>query len=255
MVTRLRSRWLAGGGAILLVMSLSGMAAAATLVADTPDPLVTPEDPAAGTTDTTLTFEDLDGNGVDDDCQDVAPVALPDAVAATLIAVDLDGDGSVSTSEAAQSDWTGGANCNHGGYVSGVARGSDECDETDAPDADAPAGTTDEGSEDGEGDATLATTTGTVTASCDAETETETPDEAPAECTATAPAPVVDAPVDTSPNAHGKAVSEVAKSDAVGGKNCNHGGAVSAAAKKDHSGPHGNATKGGHGKGKGHGKP
>jgi hypothetical protein len=40
---------------------------------------------------------------------------------------------------------------------------------------------------------------------------------------------------DTAPNAHGKAVSEVAQSDAVGGKNCNHGGAVSEAAKKDHA--------------------
>ena len=90
------------------------------------------------------------------------------------------------------------------------------------------------------------------------ETEVKATDQAPAECTPpVVPAPVVEAPVDTSPNAHGKAVSAVAQSDAVGGKNCNHGGAVSAAAKKDHSGPHGNAAKGSHGKGKGkgHGKP
>ena len=41
-------------------------------------------------------------------------------------------------------------------------------------------------------------------------------------------------PVDTAPNAHGKAVSKVAQDkDAVGGKNCNHGGAVSEAAQKD----------------------
>ncbi|HEU4571804.1 MAG TPA: hypothetical protein VFR93_03890, partial [Candidatus Limnocylindrales bacterium] len=50
------------------------------------------------------------------------------------------------------------------------------------------------------------------------DTATETTDE------------TTDAPA---PNAHGKAVSEVAKSDAVGGKNCNHGGAVSEAAHKD----------------------
>ena len=77
-----------------------------------------------------------------------------------------------------------------------------------------------------------------------------------AECPATqpAPAPAADAPVDTSPNAHGTAVSKVAQSDAVGGKNCNHGGAVSAAAKKDHSGPHGKSAAKTHGKGKGHGK-
>ena len=37
-----------------------------------------------------------------------------------------------------------------------------------------------------------------------------------------------------SPNAHGKAVSLVAQDKtAIGGKNCNHGGAVSEAAKKD----------------------
>jgi hypothetical protein len=36
---------------------------------------------------------------------------------------------------------------------------------------------------------------------------------------------------DTAPNAHGKWVSSVARSDAAGGKNCNHGGAVSEAAK------------------------
>jgi hypothetical protein len=207
----------------------------------------------------------VDGNGVDDDCQEVAPVALPDAAAAALIAVDLDGDGAVSTSEAAQSDRTGGTNCNHGGYVSGVAHGSGDC-----ADAGAPAGANDEGSGDGEdaaddpgeaNDAATLTTTA-VTPTCPTETETESTETASTVCAPpVAPAPVLDAPVDTSPSAHGKAVSEVAQSDAVGGKNCNHGGAVSAAAKKDHSGPHGNATKGNHAKahgkghGKGHGKP
>ena len=34
MVTRSRSTWLAGGGAILLVLSLSGIVAGATLVGD-----------------------------------------------------------------------------------------------------------------------------------------------------------------------------------------------------------------------------
>ena len=232
MLTRLRSSWLAGGGAVLLVLSLSGMAAAATLVSDSTDPLVTPGDPAVGTTDTTLTFEDIDGNGVDDDCQAVAAGALPEAAAAAFAAVDLDGDGAISTSEAARSDWVGGRNCNHGGYVSGVAGAPDGCGDSEATDP--------------------------VAASCQTETEVKATDQAPAECTPpVAPAPVVEALVDTSPNAHGKAVSAVAQSDAVGGKNCNHGGAVSAAAKKDHSGPHGNAAKGSHGKGKGkgHGKP
>ena len=40
-----------------------------------------------------------------------------------LTAADLDHDGAISVSEAAQSDWVGGKNCNHGGYVSSVAQG------------------------------------------------------------------------------------------------------------------------------------
>ena len=48
-------------------------------------------------------------------------------------------------------------------------------------------------------------------------------------------APTTGAPVlDPAPNAHGVAVSTVAQSAAVGGKNCNHGGAVSEAAKAAH---------------------
>ena len=117
MLTRFRSRWLAGGGAVLLVMSLSGMAAAATLVSDSTDPVVTPGDPAVGTTDTTRTFEDVDGNGVDDDCQDLAPVALPDVVAAAFAAVDLNGDGTISTSDAAQSDWVPAWQLSSGGCL------------------------------------------------------------------------------------------------------------------------------------------
>jgi hypothetical protein len=195
MLNRLRSLWLAGGGAALLVLSLSGIVAAAALVADTTETPTT-SDPVAGdpaeTPDTTLTFEDIDGNGIDDDCQDVAALEDPVAAAAAFTAEDLDGDGTISTSEAAQSGGTGGTNCNHGGYVSGVAKG-------------------DEG---------------------DAQTE-----DAPGECVIVgAPvAPTVTEPVvDPAPNAHGKAVLLVAQSDAVGGKNCNHGGAVSEAAKADH---------------------
>ena len=255
MVTRLRSTWLAGGGAILLVLSLSGIVAGATLVGDGGGDTVQPADPPAGATDTTQTFEDVDGNGIDDDCQDPAAVADPVAAAAALAAADLNGDGTISVSEAAQSGWTGGTNCNHGGYVSGVAHGSgDGC---------AAGGTTPttentgSGEDAGEGDETSPSTEGVPAPTCDkaddgaAETAPTT-----AECPATlpAPAPAADAPVDTSPNAHGKAVSKVAQSDAVGGKNCNHGGAVSAAAKKDHSGPHGKAATKTHGKGKGHGK-
>ncbi len=255
MVTRLRSTWLAGGGAILLVLSLSGIVAAATLAGDGGGSAVLPADPPSGATDTTKTFEDIDGNGIDDDCQDPAAVADPVAAAAALAAADLNHDGTISVSEAAQSGWTGGTNCNHGGYVSGVAHASgDEC---------AAGGTTPttentgSGEDASESDGTSASTETAPAATCDA-ADDATDGTAPtkAECPATqpAPAPAADAPVDTSPNAHGKAVSKVAQSDAVGGKNCNHGGAVSAAAKKDHSGPHGNSAAKTHGKGKGHGK-
>ncbi len=256
MVTRLRSTWLAGGGAVLLVLSLSGIVAGATLVGDGSGDTVQPADPPVAVTDTTLTFEDVDGNGIDDDCQDPAAVADLLAAPVALAAADLNGDGTISVSEAAQSGWTGGTNCNHGGYVSGVARGSD--------DGCAAGGTTPTtentgaGEDAGEGDETSSSSTETApTGTCD-KADDGADEAAPttAECPATqpAPAPAADAPVDTSPNAHGTAVSKVAQSDAVGGKNCNHGGAVSEAAKKDHSGPHGKAATKTHGKGKGHGK-
>ena len=56
MMRKLRSRSLAGAGAVLLVLSMTGLAAAATLVDDT-------------TPATLSTFEDLNGNGIDDDCE------------------------------------------------------------------------------------------------------------------------------------------------------------------------------------------
>jgi len=186
MSKRSRSRWLAGAGALLLALSLSGMAAAFTVATDTsgrPTVLIDPG-PVA---ETVPTFEDADGNGVDDRCQ-VALTPNADAATAALAAADLDANGTISVSEAAQSGWTGGTNCNHGGYVSGVANG----------------------------------------------TVDQTVDQPPAPCVVIVP-PV--APVDgavtpaTAANAHGQAVSTVARSDAVGGKNCNHGGAVREAAK------------------------
>jgi len=253
MVTRLRSTWLAGGGAILLVLSLSGIVAGATLVGDGNGETVQPADPPEGTTDTTLTFEDVDGNGIDDDCQDLAAAADPIVAAAALAAADLNHDGTISVSEAAQSGWTGGANCNHGGYVSGVAHGSgDDC----AAGATTPTTeNTGSGEDAAEGDGTSPSTETAPAATCDEGADGAAPTTAECPATQPAPAPAADEPVDTSPNAHGTAVSKVAQSDAVGGKNCNHGGAVSEAAKKDHSGPHGKGATKSHGKGKGHGKP
>ena len=106
MFTRLRTTWLAGGGAVLLALSLSGVVAAAALVSViTAPPAPAVDEPVVA--DTTLTFEDADGDGVDDDCDEEVVVNEPAASAATA-AVDLNADGVISTSEAAQSDRTGG---------------------------------------------------------------------------------------------------------------------------------------------------
>ena len=72
-------------------------------------------------------------------------------------------------------------------------------------------------------------------ADCEAEDEVETDESETADeaCEVVA-APEPETPLDpTVPNSHGAWVMWVAQSDAVGGRNCNHGGAVSEAAKKD----------------------
>jgi hypothetical protein len=240
MLHRIRNTWLAGGGALLLVLSMSGLAGAANLVTDT-------------TTGTPLAFVDVNGNGIADTCETgvVAPVA--GAPEAALAAADLNGDGTISVTEAAQSGWVGGVNCNHGGYVSSVAQTStDTCDQAtgDSQDATDTTENANEDSTDSSGEdaadqtadasattvSTVTTTTATTASTC-SQTSTDTTVPTTAVCPVVAPvAPVGGtAPVvDTSPNAHGLAVSTVAQSAAVGGKNCNHGGAVSEAAHAAH---------------------
>lgn len=112
-----RSKWLAGSGALLLTLSLSGMVAAV-------EPVVT--DPVV-TVDTTATFEDLNGDGIDDDCTVAVEVLDQVAVDAEVATVDTNADGVISTSEAANSPRTGGKNCNHGGYVSWIAHQNHNC--------------------------------------------------------------------------------------------------------------------------------
>ena len=210
MVNRLRTGWLAGSGALVLVLAFSGAAMGAPLVSDT-----------------TATFEDVDGDGVDDDCQEAA-VENTEAATAAFEAADLNGDGTISVTEAAQSGWTGGTNCNHGGYVSQVAQADDEaCDEPETGDG-----------ETGDGETGDGETVDGNEADCDADdaTDEEAEDAGTAEeetCEEVA-APEPETPLDpTAPNSHGAWVSWVAGSEAVGGKNCNHGGAVSEASKKD----------------------
>jgi hypothetical protein len=175
---------------VVLVLLFTGLAFGRVVLNDS-GTTVTADAPAAP--DTTATFEDINGNGIDDDCEENED-ANPDAVAAEMLAVDTNADGVISVTEAAHSDRVGGTNCNHGGYVSWVAQGSLDGTETD---------------------------------------EQATDEAPPAECVEVPP-PDRDPALDEQKNGHGKWVSIVAQSDAKGGKNCNHGGAVSEAAKKDH---------------------
>jgi hypothetical protein len=204
MVHHMRSKWLAGAGAVLLALSMTGLAAAATFVDDTA--------PA-----TVATFEDLNGNGIDDDCE-TAVVANVDAVTAAQTGVDANADGVISTTEAAHSDWVGGTNCNHGGYVSTVAHTtSDTCDEGDAPEA-----TTEETKDESQGTAPVATDCSEDAPEADGATAADDVARAACEAALAAGTPIV-VPVMTH--------LELAQSGIVGGKNCNHGGAVSDANK------------------------
>ena len=249
MFRRLRTTSLAGSGALVLVLVVSGVVAAASLLTAIAAPVADPDEPTV--VDTSRTWEDADGDGLDDDCDD-AVEANEDAAQAADEAVDLDGDGTISVSEAAQSERIGGVNCNHGGYVSWVAQ--ETCGTDEATDAEEPAA--DEGGEAEDVDADEAVAeveepdADEATADCEAteeeepaeDTAEETAEEEPAECAATTPdegsTPEdgdTEEPVeDVVKNGHGKVVREVAHDkEAVGGKNCNHGGAVSETSHED----------------------
>ncbi len=141
-----RSRWLAGAAGLFLVLSMSGVAMG-----------VTPPD-AVPDVDTTATYEDVDGNGVDDDCQAEVAVAAPDAVTAEQAAVDTNADGVISTTEAAHSARTGGKNCNHGGYVSWIAHQRGDC-ATEPTEEEPTAEEPGDGDEPTEGETVLVVTT------------------------------------------------------------------------------------------------
>jgi hypothetical protein len=170
-------------------------------------------------------FVDSNGNDIDDSCEDPETVVADETAAAEAEeAVDLDGDGTISVPEAAQSDRIGGANCNHGGYVSWVAHGSCPDPAPAEPVTDPVTGP-------------ALDTEPVVADACADEPTTEDPTDeatvAETDCVEVPP-PDRDPALDEQKNGHGKWVSSVARSDAIGGKNCNHGGAVSEAARKDH---------------------
>ena len=164
-----RSRWLAGAAGLFLVLSMSGVAMG-----------VTPPD-AVPDVDTTATLEDVDGNGIDDDCQAEEAVAAPDAVTAEQATVDTNADGVISTTEAAHSARTGGKNCNHGGYVSWIAQHKHDCvtePTEEEPTAEEPG----DGDEPTEGETVLV-----VTTPPDAEPDADACDEPADEPTPTQP--------------------------------------------------------------------
>jgi hypothetical protein len=247
---------------MLLVLSISGLVAAATF-AGKPTALVT--DPAVTTAQP---FVDLNGDGIADSCQ-TGVTADAGAAATAFTAADLNGDGQISVDEAAQSGWIGGTNCNHGGYVSMVAQGlgqlcdsgtpavaagatasAEPSDSAEPSSSDEASASTGDSSTDTDSASTSPapsplTTTSATTACAPADTQQSTDTTTPVVCV-TPVAPVVSpASIDgtltvaptlvTSPSSHGKTASEIARSTAVGGKNCNHGGAVSAAAHQDHA--------------------
>jgi hypothetical protein len=130
---RKRSTWLASAGALVLVLTFAGLAAGRVILTEE-----TPTAPEVTTPDTTASFEDVNGNGIDDDCEEAGTVQADQAaVDAALKAADLDADGVISVSEAARSGWAGGKNCNHGGYVSWVAHGTPATTTTEAAAPDA----------------------------------------------------------------------------------------------------------------------
>ena len=225
MFTRLLSRWPAGGGALLLVLVLSGVVAAAAAVAVVTAPRSDGTRPTTASA-TTLPFKDANGNGIDDTCEQNV-VAMPAAAAAAEAAIDTNHDGKISVSEAAHSNRTGGKNCNHGGYVSSVAHAQAEaCQSTTT--GGGPAGAITNKVDEAGGTDCAGTDETDATDSTDGTDSTGTTPRADCQAVAGPQPPAVP---DTAPNAHGKWVSSVARSDAIGGKNCNHGGAVSEAAK------------------------
>ena len=76
MLTRIGTPVASAVAAFALAVALSGAAVGVALVADTTPP---DDENAPAVVDTTATFEDVDANGIDDDCQAEPAVAVPGA--------------------------------------------------------------------------------------------------------------------------------------------------------------------------------
>lgn len=168
---RLRISGSATTSAIFLALVVSGLVAAAPLAGGgvSNDRATTLEtaDPPIG--DTTLTFEDVDGDGVDDDCQDVTAVVDEAAAAAAAASLDTNSDGVISTWEAAHSTFSGGRNCNHGGFVSQLAKTNGACATATPLEPVPTVATSAEGDEDGDSDACATEEVAAAKAARDAE--------------------------------------------------------------------------------------
>jgi hypothetical protein len=229
MVKRLRTTSFAGFGAILLALIVSGMVAAASLLTAIAAPSRT-RSGRPGRHDA-----DVRGRQRQRDRRRLRDGRVADEAARRppTRPRDLNGDGTVSVSEAAQSDRVGGTNCNHGGYVSQVAheRATDATTGTTTPrDVDRGATNPIGESEDAERRSRC------PRRDADTRTRGRADQDAPT-CDTGAhwrrhrPRPTPRLP--TRRRTTARSFSAVAGSDAVGGKNCNHGGAVSEASHKD----------------------
>lgn len=161
MLTRLRTRWFATGGALLLVLALGGVAMGADRA-----------DESGGTSD-------QDG--------------------ATALVIVTPAGCDVATDDQAESDDTDGDDAEADESEVDEDDQGEDCDEQHGEEPGAP----------------------------DAETDGDDTAKADVPCVEV-PAPVYDP---TLFSGFGAYVSAVAQSDAIGGKNCNHGGAVSEAVK------------------------
>jgi hypothetical protein len=219
MLTRLRTRWFAGAGALLLILAMSGAALGADNAGGTA---------GDGTTAQVIVPDQTDcdtGTGGDEAEDGETGASEPGDADEATETDETDGD---EAEQGDETDETDGDEAEQGDETDETdgdeAEQGDETDETDGDEAE-------QGDENDEGDDACADDESS-SPEADNETDTETDAEEAAKADVPCvevPAPPFDPVIFTGPGAFGAYVSSVANSEAVGGKNCNHGGAVSAA--------------------------